>query len=114
MKAASSGRRIRDAVLLLIAISIGVGIAWVDSRPHWDDTGITAASLLLSAGALGMIEPRRPWRWGLAIGAWIPLHWMAGTRTASVMAGACVVLAIPLVGAWAGAAIRRGMKMALR
>mgnify|MGYP001620072874 CR=1 FL=1 len=31
------------------ALAVGCGIAWMDSRPHWDDTGVTAASLLLSA-----------------------------------------------------------------
>jgi len=41
--------------LLIAAVTIGLAIAWVDSRPHWDDSGITAGSLLLSAGVLGLI-----------------------------------------------------------
>jgi hypothetical protein len=73
-KFAAGRNRTLHWVLLAAAIAMGLAIAWVDSRPHWDDTGITAGSLLLSAGLLGLMGPRRPWLWALGIGIWIPAH----------------------------------------
>lgn len=32
------------------AMAAGSAIAWVDSRPNWDDTGVTAALLLIGGG----------------------------------------------------------------
>ncbi len=29
----------------------GVGIAWMDTRPRWDDAGITAATVVLASAA---------------------------------------------------------------
>lgn len=100
-----------DVVLLMVAVTMGVAIAWVDSRPHWDDAGIIAGSLLLSAGALGLIGPRRPWLWALAIGMWIPLNLIArqmASHTATLgSASSLVILAFPMAGAYAGMAVRR-------
>jgi hypothetical protein len=97
----------KDAVLLLLAIALGLGIAWVDARPHWDDSGITAGLLLLSAGLLGMIIPRRPWLWGLAVGIWVPLHLVVQKPSIGNIAGGLVILAFPMAGAFAGMAVRR-------
>ena len=37
----------------------------VDSRPGWDDTGITAGLILLACAGLGMAMPERAWLWAL-------------------------------------------------
>ena len=95
--------------LLLLAIALGLAIAWVDSRPHWDDTGITAGSLFLSAALLGLIAPRRPWLWALAIGFWLPAHLFLQHPTLGSAFGGSVILAIPIAGAYAGMALRRMM-----
>jgi hypothetical protein len=63
-----------NKILLAVALSLGAAIAYVDSRPRWDDTGITAAALVLCSGILGAVGPSRPWLWALAVGLWIPLH----------------------------------------
>jgi hypothetical protein len=42
----------RRASLVLVAVVLGLAIAWVDTRPGWDDTGITAFAL---AGAAGLV-----------------------------------------------------------
>ncbi|MFY9744863.1 MAG: permease prefix domain 1-containing protein [Acidobacteriaceae bacterium] len=103
-------------VLLIAAIGLGLAIAWVDSRPHWDDSGITAGALLLSAGVLGLIGPRRPWLWALAIGMWIPLYLIAGqvaSHTITVgSASYLVILAFPMAGAYAGMGVRRLIALA--
>ena len=63
----------RDTVLAAAGLVIGLTIAWFDSRPTWDDTGITIAVLLLSAGMLAGLSGRRPWLWAILVGAWTPL-----------------------------------------
>jgi hypothetical protein len=97
-----------DRRLLLLAGLAGAAIAYMDSRPHWDDAGVTAFSMLLAAAACGAAAPRRPWRWAIAIGLWIPaLALLHGGFPQSLLMTA--LLAFPAAGAYAGAAIRRGL-----
>ena len=93
--------------LLVVALVLGLLIAWLDNRPHWDDTGITAALLLGSAGLMGLIAPRRPWLMGLAVGLWVPLHLILKAPTEKNMVGGLVILAVTMAGAYAGHALRR-------
>jgi hypothetical protein len=93
--------------LMLLAVTLGLAIAWIDARPHWDDSGITAGCLLLSGGLLGLLGPRRPWLWALGIGIWIPLHLMLRVPTLGNMLGGSIIVGIPMVGAYAGMAVRR-------
>jgi hypothetical protein len=37
-----------------------IAIAWVDTRPTWDDTGVTAGVLLM-VSAVGGLSRLRPW-----------------------------------------------------
>jgi len=107
-KFAAERYRLRDRLLLAAAVAMGIAIAYVDSRPGWDDAGITAGSLLIAAGVVALIGPQRPWLWALAVGIWIPLH--ALTRTGSPAAMAMfVLLAFPAVGAYSGMALRRAL-----
>ena len=99
-----------NRVVLVAAITVGLAIAYVDSRPHWDDAGITAFSMLVAAGVFGLIAPRRPWLWALAVGIWIPAY--AFARSASFGSlGMLAVLAFPLAGAYAGMGVRRVLAM---
>ncbi|MGB7137599.1 MAG: hypothetical protein WBD46_20085 [Acidobacteriaceae bacterium] len=93
-------------VLLGAAVALGWAIAWVDARPHWDDAGITAGLLLLSAGFLGLLGPRRPWLWALGIGVWIPLRMVVHAPSMGNVLGGLVILAFPMAGAFAGMAVR--------
>lgn len=106
-KFAAGRNRTLHAVLAGGAVAMGLAIAWVDARPHWDDAGITAGMLLLSAAVLGLMGPRRPWRWALGIGVWVPLHLFLQKPTLGSALGGCVILAIPMAGAYAGMAVRR-------
>lgn len=99
--------RILNLTLFVVAVALGIAIAYVDSRPTWDDAGITAFSMLLGAGVLGLIGPRRPWLWALGIGIWIPLHGITRAPTLGSLAGGLLILAFPMVGAYAGMALRR-------
>jgi len=99
--------RVWNPLLFAAAVALGIAIAYVDSRPKWDDAGITAGFLLLSAGLFGLIGPQRPWLWALGIGIWIPLHGILHAWTAGSLAGGLVILAFPMAGAYAGMAARR-------
>jgi hypothetical protein len=93
--------------LLAVAVVFGIAIAYIDSRPKWDDAGITAFSMMFGAGILGLVAPRRPWIWALGIGIWIPLHGFARTPTLGSFVGGLVILAFPIAGAYGGMLFRR-------
>jgi hypothetical protein len=93
------------AVLVVLAIVVGFVLAWVDSRPNWDDTGLTAGAVFLAAAFFAALSPRRPWLWALAVGAWIPLFGIIGSRNT----GSLLALAIALGGAFTGAFVRKSL-----
>ncbi len=92
-----------NKVLFVAALAIGAGIAYVDSRPNWDDSGVTAAAILVSCGILGAAGPSRAWLWALAVGLWIPLLGIALHRNY----GSLLALPFAFAGAFAGMALRR-------
>jgi hypothetical protein len=81
---------------------LGMLIFMVDSSPGWDDTGVSAAMVLVASGLMGAIHPARAWVWALAVGLWVPLMGFAsdpaGFHSASVFA---------TVGAYVGALVGR-------
>ena len=97
----------RKVILVVLSgVAFGLAIAYMDSRPHFDDAGITAGLLLISAGLLGLIAPQRPWLWALAVGIWIPAQAMVRHPEPKALL-MLAVLAFPLAGAYAGMAMRR-------
>jgi hypothetical protein len=86
----------RDGVLALVAAAIGLTLGYLDSRPSWDDTGITAALLLLTSAMVAGFSGRRPWLWALLIGIWIPL--LEGWGAAGV--ASIAALAVSALGAF--------------
>ena len=92
--------------ILLFAFLIGIGIAFIDSRPTWDDTGVTALALLGSAALLAAVAPRSPWLVGLCIGIWIPAYAIARKPSPGSTA-MFLVLLFPVAGAYIGAGLRR-------
>ena len=95
-------------ILLAGALVIGALITYVDSRPTWDDTGMTAAAVFLTCGMLGFMGPRRPWLWALAVGVWIPLMGIVWTHNY----GSLLALVIAFAGAYAGMAARNAVSPA--
>lgn len=63
----------RDLFAAVVAIGLGLAIAWMDSRPGFDATAITAGSLLVTGGIAAFISRRRPGLWALAAGTWVPV-----------------------------------------
>jgi hypothetical protein len=90
-------------VLLPAALGLGLLIAYVDSRPNRDDTGITALALFAGCGLWGFLGPNRPWLWALAIGLWVPAFGIASAGNY----GSLPALLIAFAGAYAGMAVRK-------
>ena len=104
-------------ILLALAILTGLFIAFVDSRPTWDDTGITVGAMLLSSGLFTLLGYRRPWLIALAIGLWTPLYetYLSHTfRFPGVILFPLFVLLIAAIGAYAGWAVRLGIRKTLK
>ena len=92
-----------NALWLTGALACGAFLAWMDSSPGWDDTGITVGLVLVGAALFGAIRPSRAWAAALAIGAWIPIVEIPGTHNF----GALAALAFAFAGAYGGAFARR-------
>jgi hypothetical protein len=97
------GKGSGDAALLVGAVLVGLGIVWVDSRPTWDDTGISASAVFSSAALFGAARPERAWRWALAMGIWIPAYGILLRHNA----GSALAMAVAFAGAYAGAFARK-------
>ena len=92
----SAARRTRLA--LAVALAAGIGIAYLDSRPGWDDTGITAGLLFLGAGLAAAIGRHRPWLWALIVGLPMPII----ETTLLGFIGSWLALVFAFAGAFAG------------
>ena len=93
-------------LLLAIGAAAGLLITYVDSRPGWDDTGITAGLLFISAGLLTLLGFRRPWLMGLAVGIWLPAYYIYRAHDPLML----IVLLIPMAAAYLGWAARWGLR----
>jgi hypothetical protein len=102
-----------EIAALVAALLLGFAISWVDNRPNWDDTGVTAFALLLSGGVMGLLAPRRSWLWAIAIWVWLPA-WSIVRAGAlhPAMAAWVIVLAFPMTGALLGTQVRRKLARA--
>jgi hypothetical protein len=90
-------------IVLLLGLAAGLALGFIDSRPSWDDTGVTAGAILLVTLLLAAMAPQRPWAIALAVGVWIPLFGILnGANYGSLLA-----LAVAFAGAYAGALLRR-------
>jgi hypothetical protein len=58
----------RALIAPAIGLLVGLGIGYVDTRPTWDDAGITGGALFLAAAVLAAARPGLFWLTGLAVG----------------------------------------------
>lgn len=75
----------------------------MDSRPGWDDTGITAGLIVLTSALFGYLYPVRPWIWALTVSGWIPLHAIFLTGDFKML----LVTLFGFAGAYLGAAVKK-------
>lgn len=87
---------------LLLSILAGLLIAWIDFRPGWDDTGITAGMIVLTAALFGYLHPAKPWIWALTVSGWIPLHAIILNSDFKML----LVTLFGFAGAYLGAAVK--------
>jgi hypothetical protein len=87
-------------ILLAAAISLagGVAIGFMDSRPGFDDTGVSAVGLVVVAGVASFFARRKPWAWAILTGVWVPLLELPGLASG----GALLALAFSSAGAAIG------------
>lgn len=94
---------------IVVAVAAGLGIAYLDSQPGWDDTGITAAGLAIAALAAVLIEGSgrvlRVAALAVLVGIWIPLFEIAAPGTY----GPLLAFVFSAVGAFVGWVIVRGL-----
>jgi hypothetical protein len=65
-----------DAFNYLLAVMSGVLAGWVDIKVG--DLLLTAMIVLAACMLLGILSPRKPWRWVLLVGLFVPvMEWMA-------------------------------------
>ncbi|MBA3946902.1 MAG: hypothetical protein H0X37_20360 [Herpetosiphonaceae bacterium] len=92
-------RRVGLIGLVLVALVAGSLIGWMDTRPTWDDTGITVGMIVIACLLLGAARPHRAWVWALLVGGWVPaLNILFHHNYGSVAA-----LAFAFAGAYVGA-----------
>jgi hypothetical protein len=89
-------------IYLVLAVITGICIAWIDSRPNWDDTGITAGLIFSSAAIFGYLATRKPWLIALGVCVWIPLY----GNLVSHNYGGFLALVPGFAGAYLGYAIK--------
>jgi hypothetical protein len=85
----------------MIALAIGSVIGYLDSRPTWDDTGITFVTIALGAAALGLLRPR----FGIVLGVLLGLTVFGVESLATGGAAAAVAIVVGMVGGGFGAVL---------
>ncbi len=96
----------------LLAVAAGLAIAWLDVRS--DEVILAVVPLVIVGALLGLARPSHPWRWGLVVGAWIPIANWTGAFGAPVAPASdpwspLLALIPPLLGAGVGSLVERGL-----
>ena len=60
----------------MLAVMAGALAGWVNIKVG--DLLLTAMVVLAACMLLGILSPRKPWRWVLLVGVWVPVvEWLA-------------------------------------
>lgn len=99
-----------DALFYGMAAVAGTGIGWADVVI--DDLLFTALLVLMACMLLGVLRPRWPWRWVVAVGIFIPLMELAAYAffrvkpTRGQVYGSFLASLPGVAGAYGGAVMR--------
>jgi hypothetical protein len=94
----------------LLAALAGIGTGWTDLII--DDLLFTALLVLMACMLLGVLRPRRPWRWVVVVGMFIPLTELAAyliltvKPTRAQVYGSFLASLPGVAGAYGGAVVR--------
>jgi hypothetical protein len=92
-------------VSVSLTVVFGIAIACIDSRPNWDDSGISAFLIVISAAVCAFLAREKPWLIALAVAVCIPIYGILTTQNF----GSLLALVIGFGGAYAGYLIRKMM-----
>jgi ABC-type multidrug transport system permease subunit len=99
-----------DAWCYLLAAVCGMGAGWADVAVN--DLLFTALLVLASCMLLGILRPRWPWRWVVAVGVFIPLTELAAyllltvKPTRAQIYGSFLASLPGIAGAYGGSVVR--------
>ena len=72
----SKGKSGGDGFYYLLAAISGAAAGWLDIKVG--DLLLTAMAVLAACMLLGFLSPRRPWRWVVLVGVFVPVvEWLA-------------------------------------
>lgn len=102
-----------NAIVTALAVSISLGIGWIDL--HTTEVSVTILALLLAGLLLGFLKPIAAWRWAVLLALGLPVMAVAGLvlhlRTAEPIRLdpliVLVALALALAGCYTGVVVRR-------
>ena len=103
----------RDLWFYLLAALSGIGAGWADVAVN--DLLFTALLVLSACILLGLLRPRRPWRWVVMVGAFIPLTELAAYKILAVkptraqIYGSFLAFLPGIAGAYGGSVMRNVM-----
>jgi ABC-type multidrug transport system permease subunit len=103
-----------DGWFYLFAALCGIGTGWADVAIN--DLLFTALLVLASCMLLGLLRPRWPWRWVIAVGVFIPLTELAAYLISTVKPtraqiwGSFLASLPGIAGAYGGALMRRAIE----
>ena len=109
MTSAQVGRG-TDGWVYLLAALCGIGTGWADVAI--DDLLFTALLVLASCMLLGLLRPRWPWRWVLAVAVFIPLTELSAyllltvKPTRAQIFGSSLTFLPGIAGAYGGSVVR--------
>src|SRR5215467_4495705 len=99
-----------DVVFYILAALCGVGAGWADVAIN--DLLFTALLMLASCMMLGLLRPRWPWRWVVAVGVFVPLTELAAYLVLTVkpsraqVYGSFLAFLPGIAGAYGGSIMR--------
>ena len=108
----SAGHQRSDAPFYVLAALAGIATGWADVAIN--DLLFTALLVLASCMLLGLLRSRRPWRWVVAVGMFIPLTELAAYLISTVkptraqIYGSFLATLPGIAGAYGGS-VMRGM-----
>ena len=95
--------KIQMTLYLILGVILGLAIAWIDSQPGWDDTGVSVFLILTVAASIGYLTGQKPWLAALAVSIWIPLWAVIHTHNY----GGFMALLPGFAGAYGGYILKR-------
>jgi hypothetical protein len=101
----------RDAIFYFLAALCGIGAGFADVAVN--DLLFTALLVLSACIMLGLLRPRRPWRWVIVVGIFIPLTEFAAYKIQTVkptraqVYGSFLAFLPGIAGAYGGSIMRR-------